>query len=312
MSPDFILRPAVIDDIAPAYAMFRRSIYGYLFRLGMVDEATAKDPPIAEAWRRQREWIEHLWRTSSENWVAVDQAGDLIGWAMSIERDGHLELTHFFVEPGRQGAGVGRALVEKAFPPGRGRHRTINATQDPSALSIYLSCGVHHVTDTVDVLLKPVPFDRTTDLEFRRLEVSETSVQEIIAIERTLLDFAREQDIRFMLANRPAWLASRNGTAVGYAFGVQPNPAGVEDFSPACGPMGALDPADIPALVDQVIDQAVDVSEFFITVPFMNQQAISHVLKRGGRIDPFYLMILSDSPTMKLDRYIHTSPSFIL
>lgn len=312
MSRDFSLRPAVVDDIASAYAMFRRSIYGYLFQLGMVDEATAKNPPVAEAWQRQRDWIEHLWRTSSENWVAVDEAGELIGWAMSIERGGHLELTHFFVEPGRQGAGVGRALVEAAFPAGRGRHRTINATQDPSALSIYLSCGVHHVTDSVDMLLKPGPLKGTTDLEFRRLDDSETSVQAIIAIEQALLDFAREQDIRFMLASRPAWLASRNGAAVGYAFGVQPNPPGIADFSPACGPMGALDPADVPALIDHVIGEATDVPEFCITVPFMNRQAISHVLKRGGRIDPFYLMILSDSGTLKLDRYIHTSPSFIL
>ena len=231
---------------------------------------------------------------------------------MSIERDGHLELTHFFVEPGVQGKGLGRALFEKAFPSDRAGHRAINATQDPSALSIYLRSGVHPVTTSVDVLLQPGRFAGDSDLTFQRLEASERAVAAIVAIEKVVLGFAREADIRFLLSGRPAWLASRDGEPVAYAFGVQPNPAGVADFSPCCGPMAARDPADVPALIDHVMGQAGDVADFCITVPFANRHALAHVLKRGGKIDPFYLIVLSDQTTMKMDRYIHTSPTFIL
>lgn len=312
MSPTFSLRRAVSDDVPAAYGVFRRSIYDYLFRLGMVDEATAKAPPIADAWQRQANWIVHLWNTSAENWVALDPADRLIGWAMSIERDGHLELTHFFVEPGVQNKGLGRALIEKALPPGRGDHRAINATQDPRALSLYLRSGVSLVTTSVDVLLRPGTFDSDSDLRFQRLEASESAVSAIVALEKAVLGFARETDIRFLLAGRPAWLATRDGEPVAYAFGVQPNPPGITDFSPACGPMAALDPADLPALIDHVMGQAGDVADFCITVPFMNGRSLAHLLERGGKIDPFYLMILADQSTMKLDRYIHTSPAFIL
>lgn len=312
MVPAFSIRQAIAEDLPAAYAMFRRSIYDYLFRMGLVDAAAAKDPPIAEAWKRQSAWVEHLWTTSAENWVALDTEDHLIGWAMSIERDGHLELTHFFVEPGIQSKGLGRALIEKAFPAGRGRNRTINATQDPRALSIYLRSGVHPVTTSVDVLLQPGSFDSARDLSFERLGPSDSAVSAIVALEKAVLGFARETDIRFLMAHRPAWIAMRNGKPVAYAFGVQPNPPGVADFSPACGPMAALDPEDVPALIDHVMGAAGDIADFCITLPFLNHQALAHVLRRGGRIDPFYLMILSDDPNLRLDRYIHTSPSFIL
>jgi hypothetical protein len=40
MTKDITYRPAKAADIGPAYAVFRRSIFDYLFRLGMVDAAT--------------------------------------------------------------------------------------------------------------------------------------------------------------------------------------------------------------------------------------------------------------------------------
>ena len=73
MPEDIIYRAATTDDIGPAYAVYRRSLFDYLFRLGMVDEATAKDPPIEESWKRQSTFIEHLWRSAAENWIAVQQ-----------------------------------------------------------------------------------------------------------------------------------------------------------------------------------------------------------------------------------------------
>ena len=107
-----------MDDIRPAYAVFRRSLFDYLFRQSLMDETTAKDPPIESDWRRQSAWIEHLWASAAENWVAQDAAGCIVGWAMSVERDSHLELTHFFVDPGVQAKGIGRSLIQRAFPHG--------------------------------------------------------------------------------------------------------------------------------------------------------------------------------------------------
>ncbi len=312
MHPEFSVRRANVEDLSGAYAVFRRSILDYLFRIGLVDEGAAKNPPLAESWQRQASWIKHLWNTCAENWVAADPEGQIIGWALSIERDGHLELSALFVDPTLQSKGLGHALITKAFPSDRGEHRTINALQDPRALSLYLRSGVNHVTISVDLTMKPGVFVSTTDLVFERLDGSETSINAVVGLERAVLGFSREVDIRFIMAERPAWLGLRDGQPVAYAFGVQPNPPEIQDFLPACGPMAALDPADMPALIDHVIGQACDIGEFSIAVPLMNHLAVAHLLKRGGKIDPFYVMILSDDPTLKLDRYVHTSPAFIL
>lgn len=56
----FLIRRAVPEGIAPAYAMFRRSLFVYLHRMGVVGAEAAQSSPIAEAWLRQACWIEHL------------------------------------------------------------------------------------------------------------------------------------------------------------------------------------------------------------------------------------------------------------
>lgn len=99
---------------------------------------------------RQEGWIRHFWATAAENWVATDEQGRVIGWALSILRDGHLELLFFFVDPDRSARSVGTRLLDLAFGPRPETVRTIMATQDPSAISLYLRRGVHHVGMAVD------------------------------------------------------------------------------------------------------------------------------------------------------------------
>lgn len=308
-----VFRRAGPADVAPAFRVFRRSLFDYLFRHALVDEATAKDPPIESAWARQSRWIEHLWDTAAENWVAVDGTG-VIGWAMSTERDGSLELTHFFVEPGIQARGVGRGLLERAFPVGRGRHRIIVATQDAAALSLYLRFGVDFITTSVDFIVRPGAIAPSSDLTFDRLAADDDSVRLVADLEQALLGHRRELDTRFLLEMRPAWIARRNGAVVGFGFGAQPTPGSTDDSEAVTGPMGSLDPADLPAIVDHAIGEAAaaGIVEMGITCPLSNVVVIRHLLAGGHRIDPFYTTILADGPSMGLDRWIHTGPIFIV
>jgi GNAT superfamily N-acetyltransferase len=293
------------SDVAPAYAVFRRSLFDYLLRIGLVDAATASDPPIESAWASQGPWVEHLVGTAAENWVATDDAGRVVGWAMSTERDGVLELTHYFVEPGLQARGVGRRLLELAFPIGRGRHRVIMATQDTRALSLYLRFGVRYVTTSVDLFRSPEPVEIASDLAFDRLDNDDVAVNAVAALEQAVLGHRRDLDIRFLLGIRPGWIASRGGTPVGFAFGAR---------GPNSGPIAALDPADLPAMLDLVERDAsaTGVEDLYFSVPLVNSIAVEHLLGRGFRIDPFYVNVLADEPTMHLDRWVHTGPSFIV
>lgn len=306
------VRAARDEDLHPAYAVFRRAIYDYLARIGNVTAEEAGDPPIASAWVRQEAWMRHLWTTAAENWVAEDAAGRVVGWAMSIAREGHLELVLFFVDPGAQSRGLGRALLARALPEGQGHGRSIVATQDPRALSLYLRSGVDFMSSTVDVILAGAPRPGEPDLSFRRLDAGAASVEAVAAIEREVLGFGRPPETAFLLGRRPAWLAERDGRAVGFAFGVEPKREGAEGRTPPAGPMAALDPGDVPALMDHVIAEAPPGADFTITLPLVNRTAMAHALARGGRIDPFYLVVLARGTDMRLDRFVHTSPSLVL
>src|SRR5205807_2931447 len=83
-----------------------------------------------------------LAQIAAEWWVAEETgSGRLVGFARSIERDSLLELTEFFVRPDQQSRGVGKALLERAFPAGRGSVRSIIATSDVRAQARYYAAG---------------------------------------------------------------------------------------------------------------------------------------------------------------------------
>ena len=144
-------------DKRAAFLVFRRSIMDYVHRRGIVESPFFTEAALEESYSVRAGWIEHLWRTAAENWLALDADDRPIGWAMSVERGGLLELSHFFVDPDTQSKGTGRALLERAFPVGRGRHRAIVATEDPRALSLYLRFGVRYVTTVADFEGPPRP-----------------------------------------------------------------------------------------------------------------------------------------------------------
>ena len=312
MSAGPTFRVAQAEDIRPVYRMFRRSIFAYLHRIGLATAEEASSPPVESAWKRQSDWIGHLWATAAENWVATDQAGAIIGWALSVERSRHLELAFFFVDPEHGARGVGSHLLDLAFTSRPETKKTIMATQDPSALALYLRTGLRFVATACDIRVTGRRVAPGTDLVFRRIGDGPADLAVIAGIEERLIGLCREADLRFLAGNRPGWIALRDGRPVGYAFGAQPTPADATDFPPTCGPAAALDAADLPALIDVVINAAPAGSDLYFAVPLANQRAVSHLLRLGGRIDPFYIAVLSTWPGMALDRYIHTAPSFIV
>ena len=289
----------------PAFDLFRRVITAWTFAHGFSDSQIPDDQALDEAWAVRRPWIEHLWRTSAENWVAVDADDRIIGWAMSVQRDTLLELVFFFVDTEVQAKGVGQALLTRAFPLGRGPHRAIVATQDPRALSRYLRAGVRFVTTVVDFVAAPRAVDVETDLRFRRLTSSDASIALVADLEQAVIGHRRELDTGLMLSQRPAWAAFRGDEPVGFAFGHRDE---------LCGPMGALDPKDVPALLAHVESEAAreGASKLYVSTPLANDEAVRHLLGRGFKLDPFVAAILADDLSMRLDRWIHTGLSYIL
>jgi hypothetical protein len=99
------------DDFT-TFSIFRRSLEDYGQRTGIMALTGGSDPEkLSQLWERRRLLWEHLTDSSDQFWLAENGAGEAIGYARSILREDHRELTEFFVLPGNQSAGVGKELL---------------------------------------------------------------------------------------------------------------------------------------------------------------------------------------------------------
>jgi predicted acetyltransferase len=245
---------------------------------------------------------------AAEWWVAeTPDNHEPIGYARSIERGGLFELTELFVRPGRQSKGVGRELIQRAFPIGRGDVRSIIATTDVRANARY------YAADTVArfpyYTLSGSPRDDATpgDLTVEAVGTDEAALAVISEIERTVIEFPRGTDeLRWLAETRPGYLFTRGGNPVGYAF-MGKGGAGV-------GPIAALEPALFPSILGHVeaLSVAAGSDKLELEIPGVNATAIRHLLGRGFHIDPWINLLMSSRPFGQFDRYVGFSPPIFL
>jgi GNAT superfamily N-acetyltransferase len=295
-------RRAEAGDQRLVFEVFRASLWAYVRRAGVVGSEDEDD--VEAAWRRQGPLMEHLGVTATEDWLAEDESGRVVGMARSIERHGHVQLTHFFVSPDVQAGGIGRSLLERAFPIGWGRHRSVIATLHPQALGLYLRFGVKGRGLGLALSKKPAEIEVPTTLRIEEVGPGRAAEGAIGAIDEQVLGFSRTVDIRFLLAERPAYLFWRGRKAVAYLF------AGTGRVA---GPAAALDRSDLPALIarQELLALAAGHEATSVGISTAAADTLSWALEHGYRIEPFYELLLSDAPTMKLDRYLMTQPPFI-
>ncbi len=296
-----VLRRGTPDDIRACHDLLWTSATDLGHRHGTELEGSSDD-----WWKGIEPVHDFLAAHAAEWWVAEAQDRDeLIGYARSIERGGLFELTELFVRPGLQSKGVGRQLIEHAFPIGRGDVRSIIATTDVRATARY------YAADTVArfpyFTLTGAP-RRDADRDGVTAEAIATDAGALAAvtrIEREVLDFPRGTDeLRWLAETRAGHLFMRNGEPIGFAF-IQTSGA---------GPIAALEPADLPAILGHVEALAADAGtdRLELEVPAVNEVAIRHLLGRGFHIDPWINLLMSNRPFGRFDRYIGFSPPIFL
>lgn len=296
-------RPGTLADTRLAFDIFIPTLDDLGRRTAGTANSTASNPE--SAWGIRRPLFEHLAASSDTWWFAEDEAtGRALGYARSIVRDGVRELTEFFVMPDAQGAGIGRGLLERAFPADGVRHRAIIATTDAPAIARYLATGLDSRLPIAFVEGAPRPIDLATDLARERIDADAVPVDDLAVIDRAILGFRRDIDHRWLAAERPGWLYRRDGRPV--AYGYHPS-------RPAWGgPFAALDAVDLPVLLADAERAAAAAGHDTITfdMALTARTAWDHVLGRGFRIDPFVMLLFTDGPVDGFDRYVLTSPPF--
>lgn len=295
-------RVATSADSRACFELFEAAIDDLGRRTGGGANATAGDPG---AWAIRRPLFDHLAATCDRWWIAEDEAtGAAVGYARSILRDGVRELTEFFVSPAAQGAGIGRGLLERAFPSDGARHRAIVATIDPRAIARYLREGLDARVPMAGFEAVPREVSLRTDLVREPIIAEAPPFKALAAIDRAVLDFRRDEEHEWLAGQRAGWLYRRDGAAVAYGYHAARPTWG--------GPFAALDAADLPVLLADAESAAAVAAHATVTfdVPLTARAAVDHLLARGFRVDPFVMLFFTDGPTDGLERYVLTSPPF--
>lgn len=299
MPEPYHIRRGTPADTRPAFDVFLAAAADLFARQGMTWEA---DPE--QIWSRLQPLLDRLATHAAEWWLAEDPAdGTILGYARSVQRAGLFELTEYFVRPDRQSAGVGTALLKRAFPADRGDVRAIIATTDVRAQSRYYRAGTAARFPIASVEGKP---GRTVggwgDVDVAL--AGRGDIPALASIERATLEFDRGDEFEWLLAHRDGYLYRQNGRPIGFSF---VGPTG-------SGPIAALDPAQQVPILAHLEARASELGLELLSleVPMINEVAMRHLLDRGFRIDPFLTLFMSSRPFGRFDRYIGFSPPFIL
>jgi GNAT superfamily N-acetyltransferase len=122
--------------------------------------------------------------------VAVD--GDaVVGFGASVEAGPITHLADLFVDPGRHGEGIGRALLAAVMPADR--PRTTFASADPRALPIYARSGMRPSWPILYLEGDPMRLPAASDLP----AVETVSVEAFTEIHRDLTGVARPELDRY-------------------------------------------------------------------------------------------------------------------
>jgi GNAT superfamily N-acetyltransferase len=304
MSADARIRPGTIQDNEACAGVLVEAVKDLGRRNGSLDADTQL--ALEEQWPRWRGFFDHIARTAAEFWVAEDSGGELIGYARSIDRDGIFELTEFFVRPGIQSRGLGRDLLERAFPTGRGELRLIIATTDIRALSRYVRAGV---VARVPVLTFTGPSregERIAGLAVEPLDL-DRDMDAVHAIDDAVLGHRREVDHRWFATEREGHRYVRDGRVVGYGYVGGPESGGN-------GPFAVLEGSDLPAVMSHAEGRRHELgaAETAFEVALHNRVAVEHLLGRGYRMDPFMTLVCSSEPFGRFEQYLFCGPALIL
>jgi GNAT superfamily N-acetyltransferase len=293
-------RRATSEDALACHELMWESVTDLGRRQGTPLEGSA-----ADWWPSSEPLHRLLAQIAAEWWVAEETgSGRLLGFARSIERDGLFELTEFFVRPDQQSRGVGKELLERTFPAGRGTVRSIVATTDVRAQARYYTAGT--VARFPLFTLGGAPGDAETVREVTAEPIDgEPAIEAQRAIERTVLGHQRSDDeIRWLLDRRQGHLYRRADRVIGFSF------LGRD----GAGPIAALDPSDLPAILLHVeaLARNMELERMELQVPAPNAIAIRHLMSRRYRFDSWINILMSDRPFGQFDRFLPFGPPLFL
>jgi ribosomal protein S18 acetylase RimI-like enzyme len=295
-----VFRQGTPEDAYAVFLVFQRATTDLAQRFGDAGSAGTSDLQTAGSWGGRRALYEFLAAAADQFWVAEDN-GQVVGYARSIVWDGVRELTELFVEPRLQSCGIGRTLMEHAFPQAdRVAIRSVVGSADVRATALYLRAGVYPHTPVAFFFRTPEMAMTDSDLTIE--PAAPDDVERLANIDHRVLGHRRDEIHRWLLVNKTGHLYLRNGSLVGYGYHGARN-----------GPFAILNAHDFPHVLAHAEREAAQAGRrCVLEVPLVNHHAVNYLLGRGFKMDSFIVQWMMNYPFAKMDHYILSSPPFFI
>jgi GNAT superfamily N-acetyltransferase len=253
------LRPTTADDLPGLHALFVAAVRG-------VFEPHGFEPPVPrlEVFVNQQR---HLLGTGTS--VVAEQAGRLLGFGASWQRDEHWFLASLFVDEAVQGGGVGSALLDAVWGAAA-RRRTITDAIQPVSNALYGRRG----------LIPATPVLRLAGRPSGAVASVRPDHADLAAIDAAAYGFDRARDHVYweQHARRTTWPG-----AYSYVW-----PGG------EIGPVAGLDAAAAARALTAELARAE--GEVRVRVPGSSRALVEVALAAGLRLDPVPgLLLLSEN-----------------
>lgn len=291
-------RMGTLADSEEVFRVFTESIIDLGERTNVMAITGGRDPQVMDSiWQKRKPMFEFLAQSAAQFWVA-EQAGRIIAYARSIEHDGVMDLTEFFVTPPAQSGGVGRELLARAFQSHTAQYRSVIATLDDRALTRYMKAGVYARFPIKYFSRKAEKVDVKTDLRADPLVIDQ-HLADLNRIDRVVLGHARATVHRWLASARTGFVYRRKDDVVGYGY--------------PGGPFALLNENDIPAALAHAESQAaLRREDFGVETPLVNRKAIQYFMDRNYRMDSFTVVLMSNEPFGKFENYLCFTPIFFM
>lgn len=267
------LRPVTEDDLEAMHRVFAAAETELHTRRGC-------ESPVAPAFDPDGRWVaihRHLLAHDGERMFAATVGGRIAGYTSAYVRGDRWYLAALFIHPDHQGAGLGKALLDRVW--GDHPHRgTLAEAIQPVSTGLYAGRGLTTVIPVLDCGGRPRAGWETG------LEPSPPDPATLAELDLIAYGFDRAVDHELwarMSARATVW--RRGGDAVAYSYG---RPTGI-------GPVAGRDPESaVDALRAELARSAAAEDTVSVLIPGSCGGMLAVVLEAGLRLsDPGLLML---------------------
>jgi GNAT superfamily N-acetyltransferase len=313
---ELTFRDGSVSDLETTFALAEQAMHDSGTRQGIIPPGRELTGAHIEAdWRRQRPVVEFIAAQPDGRYVIAEDASGPVGFARVVRFPHMEELTELMVLPEHQGRGIGRRLLQAAWPgdPTADLGRVVVAAGAPSDLSLYLEFGVMpvaghwHMRQRTDVYLERRAQEiETTDPGVHLLK-PDRAVAEWMRLEPQAIGHERRALHEFFARDRNclAALDPRTGAANALCW---------VSSEGEIGPAIASEPGGLVPVIIAVLDRVAMTQEprhLSVFTTSLSWWLIRRLRTLGfGVFWPSW--ILCSVPLPGLDRYVPTRPAHLL